>query len=162
MSSPLSSQRRFEPQGPPGVPQFTLRGFFAFLTAVAVCLSLGATASQAGGNLEKLLWTAVVFSFWGVLLVTYRRVGLKAAFLCHLLTLGIFAGLSLLIVFFYLLAWTLLTDVGETPADVLQFVAAVWLMAVIYGCLAGSLLSLAVTAGSVLRAIGRSRRDARG
>jgi hypothetical protein len=158
VSSPRTNQRRFEPEASPGVPQFTLRGFFSFVTAVAVCLSLIATASRAGGIAERLLWVVVVFFFWAILLETYRRVGLKAAFLCHLIVLGIFVGLSLLIVFFYLLAWVILTDVGDPLADVYQFVAAVWLMAAIYGCLAGSLLSLTVTAATVLAAIKKAGR----
>lgn len=132
------------------LPRFTLRGLFVFLTATAVCLSVGATAAQMKGIDELFLRGLQVLPFWTVMLVTYRRLRLRAAFWIHLVVPGVFGGLWLVCMEMYVGAGAMLDPTALTPSDVTQFTLMLCAVAVVMGCLLALLLSLLVAAATWL------------
>jgi hypothetical protein len=116
---------------PGELPQFTLRGLFAFLTATAVCLSLAASGFRVSPQLGMLLGGSAAILAWVVLLVTYWRLRQQLAIIVHWVCMGValaFGGASLLNA-----AYLLRSD----PAEFLF--RLVWT-----ACVLGSALSLPV------------------
>ena len=82
------------------LPQFTLRGLFAFSTAIIVCLSLGATAARVSQVIPSLgvpLYGLTAALTWVVLGVTYRSLRLRAALVVHLGVPACLFGFGLLV-----------------------------------------------------------------
>ena len=108
MSPPVIDERRIEPEEPPAadsgdrarqpeLPQYTLRGLFAFITAIAVSLSLGVSGVRVIGRLPDvglLLVGIAAIIAWIVLAVAYRTLHAKSALVVHCIGMVVGAGFS--------------------------------------------------------------------
>ena len=108
MSPPAIDERRIEHEEPPGadlggeaqqsaLPQYTLRGLFAFITATAVCLSLGVSGVRVIGRLPDvglLLVGIAAIVAWIVLAAAYRTLHAKSALVVHCLGMVVGAAFS--------------------------------------------------------------------
>jgi len=120
-----------------GVPQFTLRGLFAFFTSITVCISLAVTAMRVGPASGSLLWMATAVVLWVVLAVTYDMLRLRTLLLVHRIIPVVASSVALLFPLVF----------GLAENDGLAIVGAVLaaLLTLVLGALAGSAIASLLT-----------------
>ena len=164
MSPPVIDERPIEHEEPPAadsgdrarqpeLPQYTLRGLFAFITAVAVSLSLGVSGVRVIGRLPDvglLLIGMAAMLAWIVLAAAYRTLHAKSALVVH--CVGAVAGVA----FSFGPAYYAFPPIGSNRAVlVFGLVGAIG-----GGCVLGSALSLPVFVVTMVRSAVKGTRRA--
>jgi len=145
-------------------PQFTLGELLAFLTAMAVCMSLAATGVRlrAFDLVPQAFFGATAAVAWGAFLLAYRRLNFRVSIILHWLGPALLLGSAGLIS-----AWIALDGVRQYELHAIAS-PIVWIMVTLpivacCGCAFGLVLSLpafAVTIAILLvkTALGRPPR----
>ena len=125
------------------LPQFTLGDLLAFLTGIAACMSLGATATKMG-SIEPLriaFFGAAAVVAWGVLLATYRKLHFRVALIFHWVGPALLLGLVLLMCAWIGVDGVLRDDPSALGLGTVSLLVA-FPLAICCGCVFGLILSL--------------------
>lgn len=125
-------------------PQFTLGELLAFLTAMAVCMSLAATGVRLRAfdrDLPQAFFGATAVVAWGSFLLAYRRLNFRVSIILHWLGPALLLGSAGLIS-----AWIALEGVRQYELHAIAFPIVGMMVALplvaCCGCAFGLLLSL--------------------